>query len=546
MAYRKEIDENFQFLLLEVKSQIQNTLKVLNGSGDVLEEDMEARDDYIDNLKSVIESKCFSQIFYVTERDIQMVNLMKSVITITSNLERIADYAVNIVQQTHHFENKAFIKRYNFEAFFWEINDAMELVYNATFARDIQNGIKICRSEIKLDELYKSVFKDILEELRSGQNVESLLTAIFIFRYLERMGDCLLNIGEAIISAAVGEKLKIDQYEALEESIQEARMKGHISEFSIESIWETRSGCRIARVMNKNGDGASTAAIFKEGRLKKLQDEKESIERWQKLMPGLPPRIFGFQVHGDNGSLLLENFSGDTLESLILYGSDEEIERALASIIETLNDIWTRTKKPDPVNAEQFKQLLERIDDVRKVHPEYDFEDKVIGNLETPSLDKLLMRASGIDQQLYAPFRVFIHGDFNIDNVIFNKENDHLHFIDLHRSCEQDYVQDVSVFMVSAFRIPLTEPTIRKRLTDVIDRFFNFAHDFALKNDDPTFEARLTLGLIRNFTSSTRFELKEDFAKSMYLRAIFLIEKLLDHDHKPWEDFKLPRETLTY
>jgi hypothetical protein len=30
----------------------------------------------------------------------------------------------------------------------------------------------------------------------------------------------------------------------------------------------------------------------------------------------------------------------------------------------------------------------------------------------------------------------------------------------------------------------------------------------------------------------------------MFLRALFLLEKLLDHDGRPWEDFRLPQLAL--
>lgn len=543
MAFRKEIDEHFRFLVLEVTSQVQEARMVIEGAEDVSTENIDARDDYIDNLKGLIESKAFSQVFHIAELDKPTVDLVKAIVIITTNLERIADYAVNIVGQMKYYNDKSFIKQYDYGPMFEEAFEALEKVYRATFGKDIKLALEICRAELRLDELYYDVFHKIRNQLRATSEPEDLLTSIFIFRYLERIGDCLLNVGEAVISAVVGEKLKIHQFQALEEALEGAQISASIDDFFFESIWETRSGCRIARVKDKAGAN-STAVIFKEGKLRKVQSEKQAIERWAEISPGTVPKVFSFQQHGENGSLLLEYLTGRTFKELIL-GSDETFVRdALKLIARTLLDVWTATKEVKQVNAMHFKQLLDRIGDVHKVHPNYKFPGDKIGSLKAPSFEEMLSQASHFEKELNAPFSVLIHGDLNIDNVIYDENERRIHFIDLHRSTNLDYVQDVSVFIVSNFRLPVLDEEPRSRLNWVAEETYRIAHGFAEDNDDQTFDARLTLGLIRSFATSTRFELEEEFAKMMYLRAIFLLEKMLDHQGRPWSEFKLPKGAL--
>ena len=546
MPFRKEIDENLRFLILEVRTQVQAALGALSTADAVSFEKISSRDDYIDNLKGVIESKCFSQIFHEAEFDKPTVDAVKAVLVVNTNLERIADYSVNIVGQTEYFKQPDFLQRYEYRPFFTEIFAALDLVYEAVHNTDIQLGLRICRSEVKTDELYKEVFRAILEELRKGRDTENLLTSIFIFRYLERIGDSLLNIGEAIISAAVGEKLKIHQYRALEETLEQTGAGADVSEIDLESIWETRSGCRIARIHNRDGDGDSKAAIFKEGVLRKLQDERANIERLESMFPGLPPKIYGFEEHGSHGSLLLEYFSGSTLKEIMFNRDERGVARALGQTFETLRTVWERTIENGAINAGFFSQLLSRIAEVHRVHPDYRGPGHQIGSLEKAPFEDLLRRASHIDEVLDAPFSVLIHGDFNIDNVIIDTETGTVHFIDLHRSRDTDYIQDVSVFMVSSFRLPVEDSGVRRRLNLAIRGAYEFGREFAERHEDKTFEARLTLGLVRSFATSTRFELQEEFAKSMYLRAVFLLEKILAHDGRPWEEFRLPKEALEY
>jgi len=38
----------------------------------------------------------------------------------------------------------------------------------------------------------------------------------------------------------------------------------------------------------------------------------------------------------------------------------------------------------------------------------------------------------------------------------------------------------------------------------------------------------------------------EDLAKAMFLRANYLLEKLLDHRGRPWESFQLPADSLRF
>jgi hypothetical protein len=109
-----------------------------------------------------------------------------------------------------------------------------------------------------------------------------------------------------------------------------------------------------------------------------------------------------------------------------------------------------------------------------------------------------------------------------------------------------DYVQDGSVFLVSNFRMPVFEEKLRDRLNGVIEMFFEFLKNFAREQEDRTFDVRMALGLARSFYTSTRFEMNSDFAKEMYLRAVFLLEKVVNHHTHPWEAFKLPSHVLYY
>lgn len=540
------IEENFRFLVMDVRKQVEETLAFLDHPAAGLMERIDSRDDYIDNMKSLIEDKAFGYITSPEGMDRASVNLMRALTTITSNLERIADFAVNVVNQTKYLADPNFLASYDYEPFFREVFAALDLIIQALQRHDMAQAFRICHSEFVLDAMYAERFQRILGELREGRHTGDLVTTLFIFRYLERMGDSLLNIGEALIFVHLGEKLKIHQYEALTGTLASSGLEQPLSEVEFESIWGSRSGCRIGTVDDKKTDGSHQRVIFKEGRRGKLLEEKENIERWHRLMPGLPPRVFGFQEQGEQASILLEFLPGCTLQEVLISADHEVWENAVFLLEEHQSIIWRETWRDEPAKAGFIKQLRARAADVYRVHPYFRDHAQAIGGLALPCFEDKLARAAEATAEVRAPFSVFIHGDYNVNNIIYDHNQQRLHFIDLHRSAQTDYIQDVSVFLVSGFRIPVKEAPFRARINRTNQRFLAFARGFASERGDALFDIRLALGLMRSLFTSTRFELDPKFAKVMYMRSAYLLDRILDHIGRPWEEFALPEGVLVY
>lgn len=94
------------------------------------------------------------------------------------------------------------------------------------------------------------------------------------------MGDSLENIGEAIISWLLGDRLKIQQISALGDVLPDDD-QSTLEDIELHDVFETRSGCHISRVGEANG---GRLAIFKEGKLRKLASERQSVEEWEAIM----------------------------------------------------------------------------------------------------------------------------------------------------------------------------------------------------------------------------------------------------------------------
>lgn len=541
-----DIQENFQFLITHVTRQIDDCFSHLKQESKLSPAKFEARDNYVDILKSIIEQKSYSRLSRNDGWTDKSVEMIKAINKITTNLERIGDFAVNILRQMKYFEDKGYLKQYNLDAFHEAIRAGLTLIDNALFKLEINSALRICRKEMALDELFEEAFNDLLGRFKDPrEHHKNLITALFIFRYFERTGDALLNIGEAIISATLGERLKIHQYTALEESLSTAEDISSGGELSYETIAETKSGSRIGLITDDEAEDGPSQIIFKNGDKKKILQEKELIERWEKLFPGIPPKVYGYQEHERDSSLLLQYLDGKTIQDLIVNGTVELLKEALDCLFETLKETWSRTRTDTPVNGNFIQQLKERLEDVFVIHPHFSETKMQIGTLNILSLDYLSKAAVGINSKLKAPFSIFIHGDFNSDNILYSFKEKKINFIDLHRSRHFDYVQDISVFIVSNFRLPFVDEISRDVINWVSERFLEFARSQAEKFGDETFNARLALGLVRSLITSTRFVLNKDLAKTMYHRGVYLLEQIVNYEGD-YRDFTFPQNILAF
>jgi hypothetical protein len=258
------------------------------------------------------------------------------------------------------------------------------------------------------------------------------------------------------------------------------------------------------------------------------------------------PKIFSYQEDGENASLLTEFVSGCTLDEAILNPDREILQNALFVFEQTLQHIWEQTLREHAMPTNMMRQVGDRMSSVLQVHPKLMRPRLDLGGLSIPSASELINGCMEVESRYPAPFSVFIHGDFNINNVIYNHQDQRIYFIDLHRSQHADYVQDISVFLVSNFRLPSVDPQLRERIFETIVSVYAFAKSFAEAHGDRSFDIRLGLGVARSLYTSTRFELNRDFAHAMYNRSIFLMERLTEKAPDALDTFVFPLEILNY
>jgi aminoglycoside phosphotransferase (APT) family kinase protein len=277
-----------------------------------------------------------------------------------------------------------------------------------------------------------------------------------------------------------------------------------------------------------------------------MERERDNLKVWAVLKPGLTPAVRAFVParEGRAAALILEYVSGRSLRDLFLE-SGAEAETALEGALELLAELWRATRQETPARAAFARQAEKRLGPVRALFPDLLNFKGSWGEMEIRSLGELLDEAVGLEEGLEAPFTVRIHGDFNLSNIM-REEGGTFRFLDLYRSRTSDYVQDLSVMILSLLRLPKTGAAARERLARAARLVWDFALDFAAGNQDQTLEARLAFGLARSYMTSTRFEARRPSAARFIGYGRRLLETLITHarDGRPWPEFRLDRRAI--
>ena len=544
MQLPKSIRDNLRFLSVEVDSQVANLQTYLSAPSTVVAKRILDRGGYAYNLKMRIHNSSLKQLGRCKKGGADTLTL-RGVEFIATDLERIAELCRDCIKQMEYLTDLKCLQPKAYGPMLERVRLAINMVEPAIQANDTRLALKIGQTEGKLDRDYKKLFKRYISALKHKQKTEQLISAIFVAHNVEQMGDALLDISESIISTNLGQPVNFERYHSLQASVEELETEDEFSDVQIERIAETRSGSAIAGISAADSKNDAYVAIFKDGEKGKLKEERQGVESWHEIYPGLAPRILSYKKRGQSAALLIEHLPGLTFEQILLNESPRLLNETLSKLGTTLQSVWRETHTNTPVSAHYIDQLQKRLAEVYKIHPEFKQGDSFLCGQKIPSFDTLVKQARKYENQLRAPFSVYIHGDFNVDNIIYDPMEQRINFIDLHRSCYMDYVQDVSVFMVSNYRLQILDAPLRRRIMKLAKNFYRIARRYADKNGDETFELRLALGLARSFATSTRFILDKSLARSMFLRARYLLEQILVTDpKKAAADFRVPLKAI--
>jgi phosphate uptake regulator len=539
MAPRHAIRENLHFLLVETTSHLALLKEYLDQPSVHIATRLVERRGYVESLRRTIQDYALRQMAASAKREADRQHY-RSVELIATYLERIAELCRDALVQASHIDDQRRLRLKDFRSMLERVDEALVQIEPALQEQNTVQALKIGKVEQKLDRDYYRLLKEETRALKKAKRPADTINRILLAHRIEQMGDALLAISEAIISVCMGQHFNTERFHALSDSIGDLKAVNGLDGVQVVALAQTRSGSAVNALSDEDD---VTHAVFKDGRKRKLKEERQRVADWHEILPGIAPQILSYRKQGDSASLLIEHLVGETFEQILLHGSDKLLQEAFEQLTRTLKRIWRETRSDKPVGADYTGQLSKRLPDVYAIHPAFDTSASTIGGLELAGFKSQLMQLKQLEKSLMAPFSVYIHGDFNIDNIIYDPGEERINFIDLHRSRHMDYLQDVSVFMVSCYRLRVFDPRIRRRIQAINHEFYRFVRQYARKQGDESFETRLALGLIRSFATSTRFILDKSLSWAMFNRAVYLMQRLLEAQGGK-QPFKLPIEEV--
>jgi phosphate uptake regulator len=530
-----EIHSGFRVLANEVRHAVNESWELLRERDPEKSRALSNRASFISTQVALLQSQT-TELFMRGTAGHQDSLYLTGISSIASRLERMSNILLNLDSQAGHLSDPLFLGSFRLDDFYEEILYGIAKITPALERRQVALAILLGRVEERLDGFYADRFKRITDALGGDPASRGdLVTALMIVHYLERLGDLLLEIGEKIIYVIIGERIKLEQYKAMGDGLKASGRPLDFGKMGFKSIWGGRSGCRIGVLgdhdLIEGGAGPGETVLFKHGPAFKLTREMENLRLWGELRPGLTPQVKAFlpAKAGREATIILEYIPSRNLQTIFMESAPDEAFQGLERAMGVMAGIWRETGRGEPVSAEFVRQAEGRLADAWSFYPHLISMEGSIGGLGIENLASLLRELRSEEPKVPAPSSMRIHGDFNLSNILYDPKAGRVHMLDLYRSRESDYVQDVSVMLVSILRLPVYNPRTRWRLNIAAGQAYRFARGFADELGDQTYEARLAFGLARSFLSSTRFVLEERLARKFVERARYLLEKLVIH-----------------
>ncbi len=205
----KTVFDNLVLMCRHIESAIEKCIEALVNRDMTLAEEVFEEDRLIDKFERDIEQSCLKILLmeHPVAGDFREVSAALKMIT---DLERIGDQARDIAEISTQFGNEEYIKK--LEHIPQMASIAIRMVKDGVSAyinRDLELARSLDKTDDKVDELFNIVMRDLTALIKKNpDNAEQAIMFMMITKYLERIGDHAVNIGEWVEYAITGKHTK--------------------------------------------------------------------------------------------------------------------------------------------------------------------------------------------------------------------------------------------------------------------------------------------------------------------------------------------------
>ncbi|GBC99172.1 Phosphate-specific transport system accessory protein PhoU [bacterium HR17] len=212
VTIRKSFEEQLQELqddLLRmgrfVEGAVAKAMKALTTQDIALANEVIREDDIADDLDVEIETKAM-RLLALQQPMARDLRLIGTALKIVTDLERIGDHAVDIAKLARILARQTFFKPLVDIPRLAQL--ALNMVHNALQAyvnRDIELAIQVCRDDDQVDDLYESLFAELVDYMKRDPSlVEQATYLLFAAYFLERIADHATNMAERVYYMETG------------------------------------------------------------------------------------------------------------------------------------------------------------------------------------------------------------------------------------------------------------------------------------------------------------------------------------------------------
>ena len=191
-----------------VESQTANAIAaVLNRDGEAAQQAME-QDPEVDTLEREIEGRAI-RLLALRAPMAQDLREIVSTLKVTSDLERIGDYAANVAKRSLRIGRIGpELSLGGLRSMGRLVQESLRMAIDALSQNDRDKAIEVWNSDKAVDELYTAMFRELITYMMEDpRNITSCTHLLFIAKNLERIGDHSTNIAEQVHYAVTGEML---------------------------------------------------------------------------------------------------------------------------------------------------------------------------------------------------------------------------------------------------------------------------------------------------------------------------------------------------
>ena len=165
-------------------------------------------DEHLDAAERQIDAEAV-RLLARHESDPRHVREIVSALRIAGDLERIGDYAANIAKRAVAIAQMPAVRpALTISRLGRRVQQSLKDVLDAYSQRDVELATEVWLRDRELDDLYTSLFREILSHMSEDPRaITSCTHLLFIAKNLERIGDHATNVAELVHVLVVGKPI---------------------------------------------------------------------------------------------------------------------------------------------------------------------------------------------------------------------------------------------------------------------------------------------------------------------------------------------------